>query len=364
MPNSIQHIFRQHGSAYLSKYGADMPNVHRRAIYAIQHCGTGRYGNHLFYCNKCGKMHSIDGSCGNRNCPTCQSGKSDEWLDKQMKKSLPVTYFMITFTVPSQLRELIRSNQEVAYKALFKAASQALKTLAKDPRFVGCDIAGFTGVLHTWTRQLIYHPHIHFIVPGGGIADRGQKWKPSGKEFYIHGRPLSIMFRGKFMAELKKTGLQADPVVWKIDWVVDVENVGNGDNALKYLAQYIFRIAIAPSRIINVSDTHITFKYENSKTKEWHTCTLEIFEFLRRYLQHVLPSGFTKVRHYGFLSPNCKISLKRIYELIGAWLKELRERLPRKRKPKTPRPKKPWCCKKCGGIIVWREFVPCPRGTG
>ena len=364
MINAIQRIFREHGPAYLEKYGKRMPNTHRRAIYAIQNCGTGRYGNHLFKCNKCGKMHSIDGSCGNRHCPTCQGGKSDEWLEKQMKKSLPVTYFMITFTVPEQLRQLIRSNQEVAYKALFKAASQSLKKLAKDPRFVGCDISGFTGVLHTWTRQLAYHPHIHFIVPGGGIDDQGKEWKPSGKKFYIHARPLSAMFRGKLMAELEKAGLEPDPVVWNFDWVVGVENVGDGENALKYLAQYIFRIAIAPSRIIKVTNTDVTFKYQDSDTKEWKTCVLEIFEFIRRYLQHVLPSGFTKVRHYGFLSPNSKISLKRIAELITQWIQDLGERLPRKRKPKVPRPKKPWRCKECGGTITWFEFLPRPRGFG
>lgn len=364
MTNSIQRLFRQHGAAYLAKYEARMPAAHRKVIYAIQNCGTGRYGNHLFKCNQCGQLHGIDGSCGNRNCPTCQSGKSDEWLQKQMKKSLPVTYFMITFTVPEPLRQLIRSNQKVAYKALFKAASTALKRLARDPRFVGCDLAGFTGVLHTWSRQLVYHPHIHFIVPGGGIDSRGQKWSPSGKEFFIHARPLSKMYRGIFMDELKKAGLQPDPAVWKIDWVVDVENVGDGENALKYLATYIFRIAIAPSRILEVTDTHVTFKYQDSQTKAWQTCRLEIFEFMRRYLQHVLPSGFTKVRHYGFLSPNCKISLKRIGELIGQWLKELGKRIPRKATPKPPRPKAPWSCKQCGGNIVWLEFIPCPRRSG
>lgn len=280
-----------------------------------------------------------------------------------MKKALPVTYFMITFTVPQQLRRLIRSNQRIGYQALFKAAVTSMKTLAKDQHYVGCDTAGFTGVLHTWTRQLEYHPHIHFIVPGGGLDAAGQEWKPAGEAFYIHERPLSKMFRGIFMEELKKAGLRPDPVVWDIDWVVDVENVGNGENALKYLAQYIFRIAIAPSRIVKVTQTHVTFKYENSKTKEWKTCTLEIFEFMRRYLQHVLPSGFTKVRHYGYLAANCKVAIDQIRDLIVHWATQLGTRLPPKAKPIPPRDKKPWTCA-CGGTFRWRIFIPCPRGIG
>ena len=362
--NSIQEIFREHGDGYLARYGDAVPHAHRKVISAIQQCGTINKGTHLFVCDDCRDCHRIGSSCGNRHCPVCQAGKSDDWLRKQLEKALPVTYFMITFTVPQELRRLIRSNQKVAYAALFNAAVQSMKTLAKDPRFVGCDTAGFTGVLHTWTRQLEYHPHIHFIVPGGGLDAAGNEWKPSGPSFYIHGRPLSKMFRGKFMDELKQAGFAPDPAVWDVDWVVDVENVGDGENALKYLAQYIFRIAIAPSRIMEVTRTHITFKYKNSDTGKWCTCTLKVFEFLRRYLQHVLPHGFTKIRHYGFMSPNCRVTLQRICALITHWLIELGKRLPPKAKIKPPREKKPWICKHCGGLIEWYKFMPPRTSTG
>jgi hypothetical protein len=360
MANSIQQLFREHGPAYRERYGDRMPGLHKKAIHAISNCGTGLFGQHSFSCDGCGTLHSADSSCGNRHCPTCQAGKSDEWLRKQEEKTLPVNYFMITFTVPEELRDLIRSNQKACYAALFKAASGAMKKLAKDPRFVGCDTAGFTGILHTWTRQLAYHPHVHFIVPGGGIDRVGSEWKASGVAFFVHARPLSKIYRAKFMELLKKEGLVAPSCVWKPDWVVDVRNVGNGKRALNYLAQYVFRVAIAPSRIIRVSPTHVTFKYQRSGEKKWRTCTLKIFEFMRRYLQHVLPHGFTKVRHYGFLAPNSRVSLDRIRELICALYEILIELVP---KPKPPH-RTPWKCKTCGGIIRWREFIPCPRGIG
>jgi hypothetical protein len=360
MSNSIQQLFRAHGTAYLARYGERMPANHKKVIHAIRNCGTGAFGQHSFSCNGCGELHSADSSCGNRHCPTCQAGKSDEWLNKQLKKALPVNYFMITFTVPAELRRLIRANQRVAYAALFKAGSGAIKKLAKDERHIGCETAGLTGILHTWTRQLEFHPHVHFIVPGGGLSKDGTEWKAAANAFYIPDRPLSKIYRAKFMALLKKEGIHPPASVWEVDWVVDVEPVGNGANALKYLAQYVFRVAIAPSRIIRVSDTHVLFKYKDSDTKVWKKMSLEIFEFMRRYLQHVLPHGFMKVRHYGFLAANPKVSLATIRELICALYEIVIELLPKKK----PAHRKPWTCKTCGGIIRWREFIPCPRGTG
>jgi len=358
--NSIQQLFRTHGPAYLDRFGERMPANHTKVIHAIQNCGTGLYGQHLFTCGDCGELHSADGSCGNRHCPTCQAGKSDEWLRKMEDKVLPVNYFMVTFTVPQELRELIRSNQKTAYGALFKAASGALKKLAKDPRFVGCDLAGFTGILHTWTRQLEYHPHVHFIVPGGGLSKTGDEWKASSAAFFVHAKPLGKIYRGVFMEELKKAGLVAPHCVWEPDWVVDCRHVGNGKKALKYLAQYVFRVAIAPSRILKVADSEVLFRYHRSGEKKWRTCKLEIFEFMRRYLQHVLPHGFTKVRHYGFLASNAKVPLQKIRELICALYEMIVELLPAEK----PTGRKLWKCKTCGGIIRWREFIPCPRGAG
>lgn len=360
MANSIQQLFRDHGAAYLERFGGRMPANHKKAVHAICNCGTGLFGQHAFSCDGCGESHHADGSCGNRHCPTCQAGKSGEWLDKQLEKALPVNYFMVTFTVPAELRGLIRSNQKAAYSALFKAASGAMKKLAKDPRFVGCDLAGFTGILHTWTRMLEYHPHVHFIVPGGGLSKDGTEWKASSAAFFVHARPLSKIYRAKFIDELRKAGLAVPPCVWDPDWVVDCRRVGNGQAALKYLAQYVFRVAIAPSRILRVADGHVWFKYQRSGEKKQRTCKLKVFEFMRRYLQHTLPHGFTKVRHYGFLAPNARTGLAKIRELICALYEIIVELLPEKK----PRRSNVWKCKTCGGTVRWREFIPCPRGAG
>lgn len=233
MSNIIQEIFRAHGDAYLAQYGGNIPAGHRKAIRCIQDCGTTAFGVHSFVCDDCHDVHRTGSSCGNRHCPVCQSGKSDDWLRRQLQKALPVNYFMVTFTVPQELRRLIRSNQQIGYSALFKAAADAMKKLAKDPRFVGCDAAGFTGILHTWTRQLEYHPHVHFIVPGGGLRADRSEWKASGASFFVHAKPLSKLFRAKFIDLLRAKDLEVPDCVWKTDWVVDSRHVGNGKAALK-----------------------------------------------------------------------------------------------------------------------------------
>ncbi len=358
--NSIQEIFRTHGDAYLQRYGENMPTSHRKVISAIRNCGTGYFGVHTFACDDCREAHRSGSSCGNRHCPVCQAGKSDEWLEKQEAKALPVTYFMNTFTVPRELRDIFRKNPKVCYAALFKAAADAMKKLAKDPRHVGCDIAGFTGILHTWTRQLEYHPHVHFIVPGGGLDREGAEWKNSGAGYFIPARALSKIYRAKLIELLKEAGLDVPDSVWETDWVVDCRHVGDGRNALKYLAQYVFRVAIAPSRILNVTGTEVTIKYTPTGSKVWKKMTLDIFEFMRRYLQHVLPHGFTKVRHYGFMSPNSKTGLQAIRDLICRLYEIFIPLLPKKK----PRDKKPWVCERCGGHICWYKFTPPRFGTG
>jgi len=360
MNNIIQELFRTHRRAYELRYGDRMPANHKKVLRAICACGTGSYGQHTYHCKKCGNLHGIDGSCGNRHCPVCQKGKSNEWLEKQLEKVLPVNYFMVTFTVPQELRRLIRSNQKVCYTALFKAASDAMKKLAKDPRFVGCHTAGFTGILHTWTRQLEYHPHLHFIVPSGGINSEGTEWKASSAAFFIHAKPLSKIYRAKLIEALKAEGLSVPASVWDLDWVVDCRRVGNGQAALKYLAKYVFRVAIAPSRILRVTPKSVTFKYQRSGEKKWRTLTLSVFEFMRRYLQHTLPHGFTKIRHYGFMSPNARIGLEKIRTLICRLHEIITQSLP----PKKPRQKKQLLCTVCGAFMQWSEFTPPPRGPG
>ncbi len=352
--NILQEIFRSYGDTYMDQYGDRMPARHRKVIRSVQDCGTSAFGVHAFVCDDCHDVHRTGSSCGNRHCPVCQAGKSDEWLQKQMNRLLPVNYFMVTFTVPEPLRRTFRTHPEAGYAALFKAASYAMKKLSRDPRFVGCRTAGFTGILHTWTRQLEYHPHVHFIVPGGGLDDA--EWKSSGAAFFVPARPLSKIYRAKLVDLLTAEGIDLPECVWETDWVVDSRHVGSGKRALEYLSQYVFRVAISPNRIVRVEDDQVTFRYRRSGEKKQRLCTLHVFEFMRRYLQHVLPYGFTKIRHYGFMSPNSKVPLRKIRELICRLYEIITDLLPQK----EPEPKKPWICKHCGGHIHWHHFTP-PR---
>ena len=237
-----------------------------------------------------------------------------------MSKLLPCHYFMMTFTVPEQLRRVIRSNQKVCYEALFKSSSDAIKKLAGDERFVGTKKVGMTGVLHTWGSKLQYHPHIHYMVPGGGISADTAEWKPARQDLFVHVRPLSEIFKAKFRDAMKNAGLysQIDSSVWEKNWCVHSQAVGDGQNTMGYMARYLFRVAISNARIMHITGEKVTFRYkaEEFEERQWKTMTLEVFEFIRRFLQHVLPTGFMKVRRYGFLNASFSMSLEKIRSFV------------------------------------------------
>jgi hypothetical protein len=288
-------------------------------------CRTDRLGTVLYYCISCGRQHLMGRSCGNRHCPTCQQDKTRAWLETQTDRLLPCPYFLLTFTVPAALRAWIRSHQRITYTALFEASSEAIKTLATDPKYVGTGRCGFFGVLDTWGRTLDYHPYIHYVVPGGGISADGRTWLSSRTHFFVPVRAQSILFRAKFRDALAPTGLltDLDPRVWRQDWVVHSQAVGDGRASLKYLAPYVFRVAISDRRILSCDDGSVTFSYRKSGSNRWRQMALDPPEFLRRFLQHVLPTGFQKVRHYGFLSPNSRVSLDLVRWLIALYQKVL-----------------------------------------
>jgi hypothetical protein len=285
---------------------------------AISACRTGQLGGVVYQCESCGSTHTMGRSCGNRHCPTCQQDKAKAWLENQLDRLLPCPYFLLTFTVPAGLRDFVRQHQRIAYAAMFEASSAAIKTLAADPKFVGTTRCGFFGVLHTWGRTLEYHPHVHYVVPGGGLSADGSQWLPSRADFFVPVRALSILFRAKFRDALDRAGLlaQVDPAVWRQDWVVHSQPVGDGQASLKYLAPYVFRVAISDHRIVACERGEVTFSYRRSGTNRWRKMTVDAFEFIRRFLQHVLPSGFQKVRHFGFLSPNSQVSLEMVLWLV------------------------------------------------
>jgi hypothetical protein len=315
---TINEIFRTFGPEYLERYAMIMPKSHRKVIDSIIGCRTEVCGIALYQCEKCGELHRVYRSCGNRHCPTCQHHKTRQWLEKQMKRQLPGHHFLLTFTVPENLRRFIRKNQRVAYSALFKASSEAMKKLALDKHYIGGDLPGFFGVLHTWGRTLEYHPHIHYIVPGGALSSADGFWHPSRIDFYLPVRALSMIFKAKFRDEMMEAGLfdEIPSELWQIDWNVNSQAVGSSEASLKYLAPYVFRVAISNSRILKVEDRTVFIRYRKPHSHRLRTLPLEVMEFIRRFLQHVLPTGFMKVRYYGFMNPNCGFSLDHISTLI------------------------------------------------
>lgn len=352
----VAEIFRLHGPAYREKFGDRMLPSHCRAMQDIETCRTEALGGQVYFCNQCQAPRYSYHSCKNRHCPKCGNEQATEWLQAQQSLLLPTHYFLVTFTLPAELRPLARSHQRTIYNLLFRAASQALLKLAQDPRFCG-GLIGMVGVLHTWTRDLRYHPHVHFIVTGGGLAQQG-RWRPAQKDFLVHRKPLGLIFRAKVRDGLQQAGFAAQVAhrVWRQDWVVNLKPIGNGAAAFKYLAPYIFRVAISNHRIIKLENGQVTFKYKDSATKQIRLATVTAEQFIRRFLQHVLPNRFVKVRYYGLLAPACRQLLLQARQLLSASTGKLkREEL------KTTAPLTRLSCPDCGGPLTLLSPLA-PRG--
>lgn len=312
-------IFRQHGPSYRAKYEREMLPSHRQAMGAIERCRTPVLGGHVYTCEACGETQYQYHSCRNRHCPKCQNDKGQQWLEQQQDMLLPVPHFLVTVTLPSELRLLALCHQKQVYELLFRTSAAAMQYLAGDPRFMGGQM-GMVGVLHTWGRNLSYHPHLHYLVPGGALAADGKTWLPARDNFLLPVKALSRIVRAKFRDALRQTSLFAlvPESVWRQAWVVHCQPVGNGVAALKYLAPYIFRVAISNNRILKLADGKVTFRYRASDTGKLKTCTLSAEEFIRRFLQHILPKGFVKVRYYGFLSAGRRRQLAAIHQLLDS----------------------------------------------
>jgi hypothetical protein len=355
---TVADVLRRYGEAYLQRFGHAMPGEHKKVLNAITACRTGELGTVFYACAACGRTHGMGRSCGNRHCPTCQQDKTKAWLEKQTARLLPCPYFLLTFTLPAELRAVVRANQRVCYDALFAASSQAIKRLAADPKYVGTHAPGFFGVLHTWGRTLEYHPHVHYVVPGGGLSDDGAKWLPSRADFFVPVTALSKIYRAKFRDALRQAGLlgQIDPAVWQRDWVVHSQAVGDGRASLKYLAPYVFRVAISDRRIVACDEGKVTFAYRKSGSNRYRRMTLDAPEFIRRFLQHVLPTGFQKVRHYGFASPNAKHAFESVQWVVTlyaglAFLLATHQTLAAIQPPLLR-------CSECGGLLCLLGFRP------
>jgi len=300
----LKSIIQQYKPALIKKYGDKLLPSQWLAMHSIERCRTAQSGEMYVQCKHCNHAHWSPLSCGHRHCPSCQNHEVNQWLDRQKQKLLPVEYFMVTFTLPTQLRQLAWHKQKTIYRLFFLIMASTLKDFGLNPDKLDGN-TGFTAVLHTHNRRLDYHPHIHVVMPGGGMNQKRKQWKKLKGKYLFNEFALARVFRARFLAALKEHNLKI-PASTPEKWVVNVQHVGKGLPALKYLSQYLYRGVISEKNIISNENGKVTFSYVNSATKKTEYRTLKGEDFLYLVLKHVLPRGFRRVRDYGFLHANAK----------------------------------------------------------
>ncbi len=336
---TLGDVIRRFGASLTASYGETMTSAQKAVLSLLGRCRTAALGGHLYRCDHCGAEHPAYNSCRSRHCPSCLGHKSAEWLKARSEDLLPVPYFHVVFTVPAEIASLAWSNKKTVYEILFRAAAQTLLQIARDPRHLGAQI-GFLAILHTWTQTLLHHPHLHCVVPGGGLSPDGTHWIGCRQSFFLPIKVLSRVFRGKFLelldAAAKRGTLRfpdsaaslADPHAWKAfvgqmrgkEWVVYAKApFGSPTQVLKYLARYTHRVAISNRRIVSITDDEVTFRYrDRAHGNEIRSMKLRGVEFLRRFLLHALPKGFVRIRHFGLLANRVrKVNLGRCRSLLG-----------------------------------------------
>jgi Putative transposase/Transposase zinc-binding domain len=314
----LAEVFRRFAADYLSSHGASLLPSHRRAIEDILDCRTAALGGQLWRCEACDAEVFSFHSCGNRSCPKCHTKQTQSWLERRQAELLPVPYFHITITVPAELRAVLRANQRDGYGLLMQACAAAIIELARDRRYVGGTVA-VLAVLHTWTQQLNFHPHVHCLVSGGGLSDDASTWHPARRKFLVPVKALARLVRGKLRAMLrrKRPDLAISDAAWRTPWILHVTSWGTGEQAvLDYLARYIFRIALTNTRILCLDQQTVTIQCRERKTGRHQTCHLSGGEFMRRFLQHVLPRGFHKVRYFGLWHPAQRHNAARVRQML------------------------------------------------
>lgn len=322
-PFEVADIIRQHGKSFIEKNRSWLTWLHVRVLFAIEHCRTAALGGHRDRCCQCGHEATSFNSCRSRHCPKCQTNARNQWLAESDKELLPVKYVHVVFTLPHQLSWLALQNKKVVYDLLFHASAATLLEIAADPKHLGAEI-GFLSVLHTWGQNLMHHPHLHCVIPAGGLSAEHTQWIHPRYPFLLPVKVLSRVFRGKFIAGLKRAFQQRKLVfpgslkpfaeskafhaflrtLFRQDWVVYSKRpFGGPQHVLQYLARYTHRVAISNHRIVNVADGNVTFRwkdYAHKSKQKLMTVTAE--EFLRRFLLHTLPRGFVRIRFCGFLA--------------------------------------------------------------
>jgi len=335
----VADIVQQYGAAYLARYGAVTSTAQRRVLHAVAQCRTAVLGGHKAQCDHCGHEEISYNSCRNRHCPKCQGRAQATWLAARERELLEVPYCHVVFTLPTELSALALQNARVVYSMLLRAVAETLLTIARDPQHLGADI-GFLGVLHTWGQTLHHHPHIHCLVPAGGLAVDGTAWVPCPRRFFLPVRVLSRLFRRTFLAALRQAATQQTlrvhgqcqaletPAAWRrfvatiqqMEWVVYAKPpLAGPQTVLRYLARYTHRIAITNRRLLTLEQGQVTFRWKDyQRGNRQRTMTLDAVEFLRRFLLHVLPHGFQRIRHYGWLANGVrKVKLPLCRRVLG-----------------------------------------------
>ena len=304
---------------YWARYAHTITVEQRKALQAILQCRTSALGGHRYACS-CGQTHHAFHSCNHRLCPQCGAADTAQWVHKQMGKLLPVPYFMITFTLPEQLRSAMLGNR-AAMELFFKCSSQALTELLADPKRTGFARSGFFGVFQSWTQEMLYHPHIHYIVPGVGLTEDEKLKHLKNPKFLIYAEPLAIRLRTLLVNQLLDAGRIEKRLFWelvKMKWNASVDPAGSGENAVKYLGQYVQRSVISDSRVLAIAGDQVRIRIKNRDTGAYEQRRMSGVEFLRRYLLHALPSRFHRIRYRGYLHARGKPRLQWLQVLLGA----------------------------------------------
>ena len=373
----VADIFRDHGPTWRLANAGHVSLDQLKVMSAIERCRTAALGGHVAQCENDECRNTVIGynSCRNRHCPKCQGAAAREWLTAREAELLPVGYFHVVYTLPAELRDVAYQNKRVIYHLLIKAAAETTLTIAADPKRLGARI-GITAVLHTWGSALTHHPHVHMIVPGGGLSDDGSRWLSSHSNFLVHVNVLARLFRGKFLTMLTNAhaegrlkffnthaGLAAKRAfkrflapLRKIEWVVYCKDPFAGpEQVLRYLSRYTHRVAISNRRLVSADDNGVAFRWKDYRIDgpdRWKTMTLHPHEFIRRFLLHVLPKGFHRIRHYGlFANGDRTANIARARELLGAARRVAEPEEQNAAAPDEPRVL-PCPCPRCGGRMI------------
>jgi Putative transposase/Transposase zinc-binding domain len=368
-PLEVADLVRAAGDAFIERNRQWIRWKHVKVLLAIARCRTAALGGHLDECTRCGHRAISYNSCRNRHCPKCQAGARERWIAARHQELLPTRYLHVVFTLPGRLAPLVLQNKKVIYDLLFRTSAQTLLKVARDPRRLGVEI-GFFSVLHTWSQKLTAHPHVHCVVPAGGLSPDHTRWIRSRDNYFLPKEVLSELFRGKFVNALKQAfqngqlhfqgdlKLLAQPKIfaawlrplYRQDWVVYLKPpFGGPQYVLRYLGRYTHRVAISNQRLVSFADDQVTFRWRDSTHhNEQRLLTLPLDEFLHRFLLHILPQGFVRIRHFGFLANRKRAtSLPLCLQLLGSTSQP-----PTQPEHATPPSSDTWLCPHCGGPMV------------